>query len=118
MSPQDGALDNDFTAPNMDIVSIRSKFGDDGRQRESEEGAISSVRRPSADLRTPMIFLIANMSERIWPNRLITHGRIFSNRQISGVPDPTPKSRLPNWGAEPSPCARIMGSTKGEFVPA
>ncbi|HXX43212.1 MAG TPA: hypothetical protein VEJ38_00685 [Candidatus Acidoferrales bacterium] len=65
-----------------------------------------------------MIFLIANMSEKIRLNSLKTHGGIFSNLQISGDTPTALENAVPKTGDARVPCARMMRSTKGEFVPA
>jgi hypothetical protein len=65
-----------------------------------------------------MIFLIANMSEKIRPNSLKTHGRFFSNRQISRDTRIALESAISKPGDSRMPCAKMMRPTKGEFVPA
>jgi hypothetical protein len=66
-----------------------------------------------------MIFLIANMCEKIPANPLKTRGQILSNRQIFGVCRGAAPTRYPENGtARQHQCAKMMRSTKGEFVPA
>ena len=102
----------------MDIVSILIKFGFANRRREGSPGAEGFLPAPSAELRTPMIFLIANMGDKISPNRLYSQRRISSNRQFSGGDASGPKSVIPKTGDSPSPCAKMVRSTKGELVSA
>jgi len=65
-----------------------------------------------------MIFLIANMSEKIRHNSLKTHGRIFSNRQFSRDTQIALESAISKPGDSRVPCAKMTRSTKGEFVSA
>jgi len=85
LSPQTLVLDNDFAAPNMDIVSILVKFGVGSRRRKADGGTLGCPHKPSADPRTPMIFLIANLGDKISANALKMLSEIFSNRQFSGM---------------------------------
>jgi len=94
------------------------KFGVGSRRREDRAAAEEFLPAPSADLRIPMIFLIANMGDKISPNRLYSQRRISSNRQFSGGDASGPKSVIPKTGDSPSPCAKMVRSIKGELVPA
>jgi hypothetical protein len=83
-SPQHLALDNDFPAPTMVIVSISIASGG-GRHREGSGYPARVPLAGYAELRAPMIFLIANMGYKIPPNPLKTHSDFFSNRQFFRV---------------------------------
>ena len=102
----------------MDIVRTLMKFGFANRRREGSPGAEGFLPAPSAELRTPMIFLIANMGDKISPNRLYSQRRISSNRQISGGTPTELESAIPKTGEWRVPCAKMVRSIKGEFVPA
>ena len=95
------------------------KFGFANWRREGSPGAEEFLPAPSADLRTPMIFLIANMGYKISPNRLYSQRRFSSNRQFSRIPRiATPIRHPENGTALPRECAKMVRSIKGELVPA
>jgi len=103
----------------MDIVRTSMKFGFANRRREGSAGAEESLPAPSADLRTAMIFLIANMGDKISANALKMLSEIFSNRQFSRIPRiATPIRHPENGTALPRECAKMVRSIKGELVPA
>jgi hypothetical protein len=120
-------LDNDFAAPNMDIVRMLMKFekarGTHSRRRREHRytltGPVSLLApAPPADLRTSMTFLIANMSKKIPANPFKTHNRILSNRQFFGRVRSELENLIPKTVEAPPSYTRIVRSTKGEFVPA
>jgi hypothetical protein len=117
-SPQALALDNDSPAPNMDIVSITIKLDTGSRRREGSADARSLTPTSYAELRAPMIFLIANMEYKIPANPLKTRDDIFSNREFRGVSHSSARV-LESRKTEPfglRDCVRISGSAKGEFA--
>jgi hypothetical protein len=112
-SPQALALDNDSPAPNMDIVAISIKLGTGSRRRKGGAGARLA---PYAELRAPMIFLIANMEYKIPASPVKTRDEIFPNREFPRASH-SPARILESRKTEPfglCDCAKIVGSTKGE----
>jgi hypothetical protein len=102
----------------MDIVNITIKLGIGSRRREGGPSAKGLAPAPYAELRAPMIFLIANMGYKISPNSLKTRDKIFSSRKVFGA-SLTSAEALESRKTEPlgpRECAKIMGSTKGEFA--
>jgi hypothetical protein len=86
-----------------------------GAKRARSRKAIADA---SAELRTLMIFLIANMENKISSNSLKTLGKIFSNREFLRVSH-SPARILESRKTEPlglRECAKILGSAKGEFA--
>ena len=95
---------------------MRYEFGSGSRRQNASAGVYMCP--PSADLRTPMDFLIANMRNKIPANRLKTHDAIFSNRQLSWNFQFALENAIPKSGDSRVPCAKITRSTKGDFVAA
>jgi len=115
-SPQTPALDNEFTAPNMDGVRALTNFG--ARRQLLRRSRRNAIGRASADLRTPMIFLIDIRANRTTRNALKGRGNVFSTRQFSGRAQLGLESVIPKTGDSSSLYVRMVRSTKGELVTA
>ncbi len=68
----------------MDIVTISTVSGG-GRHREGTGYAAHVPLLGYAELRAPMIFLIANMGYKIPRNLLKTNSELFPNRKFSRI---------------------------------
>lgn len=99
----------------MDIVNVSIKCGGQSSQRERHALGDASNPPPYADLRTPMIFLIAIPAIRTGAKPFGTFAGTISNRHFSGVLGFARIVGIPKNGDSPHiECAKMIGSTKGE----
>jgi hypothetical protein len=93
----------------MDIVTISTASGSISRRRERSGRATRVPLLVYAELRAPMIFLIADMGYKIRRNPLKINGAFFPNRKFARVSRVLP-GRFEYGKTEPSPlreCAKI-----------